>query len=103
MDHGISIDDKGLCFYSEEMDAFKSPNEDIFLGHLNPSTQAKYGFGVEIFSNGDVYVGNYELSKPEGYGEYFWTTGAIYKGGFLAGRRHGKGVWAMKDGDRYEG
>lgn len=68
VDQGIVLDDKGISFYSEEIDVLKSNNDDLFIGHLHSTNNSKYGFGVELFSNGDAYLGNYELSKPEGYG-----------------------------------
>lgn len=103
VDQGIVLDDKTLSFYSEEVDAMKSSNDDLFVGHLHSTKNSKYGFGVEIFGNGDAYLGNYELSKPEGYGEYYWASGAHYSGSFLAGQRHGTGRWTISGGDSYEG
>ncbi len=59
VDQGIVLDDKTLSFYSEEIDALKSNNDDLFVGHLHSTKNSKYGFGVEIFGNGDTYLGNY--------------------------------------------
>lgn len=40
----------------------------------------KNGQGKEVFTNGDIYTGNYKDGKPDGYGEYTWKNGTIYKG-----------------------
>lgn len=40
----------------------------------------KHGYGVEMFANGDVYIGNYFEDQPNGMGEYKWSNMAIYKG-----------------------
>ena len=38
----------------------------------------KHGQGKETFANGDIYIGNYNEGKPEGYGEYIWANGAFF-------------------------
>lgn len=43
---GISIDDKGMSFYSEEIDVFKSNKNDLYIGRLHSNQATKYGFGL---------------------------------------------------------
>ena len=38
----------------------------------------KEGYGEEIFSNGDKYVGEYKKGKPDGKGKYQWSDGSFY-------------------------
>ena len=64
----------------------------------------KHGYGVERFTNGDTFMGDYQEGKPDGFGEYYWSTGAYYKGQFKNGLRNGKGIWKKSElGDQYEG
>lgn len=65
----------------------------------------KHGHGTEKFVNGDLFMGNYENGKPNGFGEYHWSNGSTYKGYFKNGLRHGKGVWRKNFGksDVYDG
>lgn len=65
----------------------------------------KHGHGTEKFANGDVFMGNYENGKPNGFGEYHWKNESSYKGFFKNGLRHGKGVWRKNFGktDIYDG
>jgi hypothetical protein len=40
----------------------------------------KHGYGTDIFSNGDSYIGEYVNGKPEGKGQYKWGHGSGYVG-----------------------
>lgn len=60
--------------------------------------------GLERFTNGDVYEGEYRYGKPHGKGSYNWANGNTYKGGFKDGIRDGFGLWMTADGkEGYEG
>ena len=67
----------------------------------------KHGKGSDLFSNGDVFVGNYKNGKFDGYGQYIWAEGSIYDGDFRDGLKHGRGKWRKNKNDinsnRYEG
>ena len=54
------------------------------------------GNGTDFFANGDVYVGQYLMGKPEGFGQYKWANGNTYTGEFKNGSKHGKGKWRKK-------
>lgn len=60
-----------------------------------------------MFANGDVYLGEYQYGRAEGYGQYRWANGNTYNGLFKDGMKEGKGVW-KKSGvevntNQYEG
>jgi hypothetical protein len=42
----------------------------------------RHGQGTDFFSNGDIYIGQYENGKPQGYGQYKWANGNTYIGDF---------------------
>ena len=44
-----------------------------------------HGYGKVTFSNGDVYVGNWEDGVKHGYGKYTWADGDTYEGNWYKG------------------
>ena len=38
------------------------------------------GFGREIFSNGDYYIGEYDCDKINGYGKMYYNEGTFKEG-----------------------
>lgn len=82
--------------------------------------------GVEFYSNGDVYEGEFHKGRCngsgvynfivngrfegdwidgryEGYGIESWARGSRYKGQYRQGTRHGYGVYKFYTGDTYAG
>ncbi|XP_022863788.1 phosphatidylinositol 4-phosphate 5-kinase 8-like isoform X1 [Olea europaea var. sylvestris] len=57
----------------------------------------------KVFSNGDIYLGNFKGMLPHGNGKYTWSDGTIYDGDWEEGKMTGKGkiVWSSKA--TYEG
>ena len=91
----IKVYESGLC-------VSKNNIGDIYIGNHNEQGE-KYQEGLQVFANGDLYIGRYESDSPQGYGQYYWENGSNYRGQFLSGMRHGRGVWQMINGDSYEG
>ncbi|KAL8116765.1 hypothetical protein AgCh_023067 [Apium graveolens] len=56
-----------------------------------------------IFSNGDVYYGNFKGTLPQGKGKYTWSDGKIYEGDWVEGKMTGKGKVLWPSGASYEG
>lgn len=70
-----------------------------------------------VFSNGDVYEGNFVAGMIDGRGTYRWKDGHSYTGEvwqgtsltrltpeqFSAGKRHGKGTLLWPDGAKFWG
>ena len=99
---GFEITHSLLKVYESGLCVTKNNAGDIFIGGLSEEGE-KQEEGLEVFANGDIYIGRYESDSPEGYGEYYWENGSHYRGQFLSGMRHGRGVWQMVNGDSYEG
>ncbi|KAL6217151.1 hypothetical protein ACLB2K_010368 [Fragaria x ananassa] len=106
-----------------------------FIGsdhHPNPKTTRKehqhriIREGVEFYSNGDFYEGEFHKGKSngsgvynyfvngryegdwidakyDGYGIESWARGSRYKGQYRQGSRHGYGVYRFYTGDSYSG
>jgi hypothetical protein len=61
------------------------------------------GKGKMVYSNGNIYEGDFVSGKPEGHGTTNFANGSIYTGQFSNGRTDGQGVFKMKDGAIYSG
>lgn len=61
------------------------------------------GKGRHIYSNGDVYEGDFKLYVPDGKGKTSYANGDVYVGDYKVGRRAGKGKFTWANGDVYEG
>ena len=61
-------------------------------------------FGTYIFSNGDMYVGEFQNGKKNGQGTYtFATSGNKYVGEYKNDMRSGNGTATYETGDKYVG
>lgn len=102
-----------------------------FIGNPNPNFEAKkkrqiIREGVEFYSNGDFYEGEFHKGKSngsgvynyfangryegdwidgwyDGYGIESWARGSRYRGQYRQGLRHGFGVYRFYTGDSYAG
>lgn len=52
-----------------------------------------HGYGIYIYSNGDMYEGEFSNNKQEGYGKYTFSDGSRYEGGWKNHRMHGTGKY----------
>ncbi|KYN02469.1 PREDICTED: radial spoke head 1 homolog [Cyphomyrmex costatus] len=59
--------------------------------------------GKTLFSNGDMYVGQYRNGFRHGEGTYVFKNGARYNGDWRHGQKYGQGTFWYPDGTRYEG
>jgi hypothetical protein len=50
-----------------------------------------------LFSNGDIYDGDWEIDKPHGEGVMTYGNHAVYKGSFANGNHHGYGEYKSKN------
>ena len=63
----------------------------------------KHGQGQQRFTNGDLYKGEYQNNRFDGFGTYSWKQdSATYQGSFKNGLRHGKGKWSSGE-TKYSG
>ncbi|KAH7833658.1 hypothetical protein Vadar_008495 [Vaccinium darrowii] len=91
-----------------------------------PRQRLHSGNGVKVYSNGDVYEGEFHKGKCSGSGVYYyymsgryegdwvgdkydgfgvetWAKGSRYRGQYQQGLRHGFGVYRFYTGDVYAG
>eukprot|EP00252_Welwitschia_mirabilis_P020641 TRINITY_DN5097_c0_g1_i1.p1 TRINITY_DN5097_c0_g1~~TRINITY_DN5097_c0_g1_i1.p1 ORF type:complete len:483 (-),score=59.70 TRINITY_DN5097_c0_g1_i1:611-2059(-) len=59
--------------------------------------------GVEVFSNGDVYEGEFHQGKFSGSGVYYYYVNGRYEGDWVDGKYDGYGVETWARGSRYRG
>lgn len=57
----------------------------------------------KVFSNGDVYTGQWADNCPNGHGKYLWADGCMYVGEWIKGKSNGKGRFCWPSGATYEG
>ncbi|GFP99191.1 phosphatidylinositol 4-phosphate 5-kinase 8, partial [Phtheirospermum japonicum] len=57
----------------------------------------------KIFSNGDIYLGDFKLTIPHGKGKYKWSDGTIYDGDWEDGKMTGKGKILWPSQTTYDG
>ncbi|KAJ3191063.1 hypothetical protein HK101_008111 [Irineochytrium annulatum] len=88
---------------SEDDEEFKEelPSLGVYEGERNAESQ-RHGHGRNVFTNGDIYEGNYALGERNGPGVYKWKAGgARYTGEYMGGSRNGNGFFVYPDGSKY--
>lgn len=61
------------------------------------------GFGKMLFTNGDIYEGEFYDDKREGFGIYKWKTGEKFLGESISNQFTGFGILEFTDGSKYIG
>ena len=56
-----------------------------------------------VYSNKDVYEGNWHSGKREGVGKMQYANGDIYEGQFRSDQLTGKGTYQFVSGSSYDG
>ncbi|KAH6789088.1 histone H3 K4-specific methyltransferase SET7/9 family protein [Perilla frutescens var. frutescens] len=59
--------------------------------------------GVELYSNGDIYEGEFHKGKCSGSGVYSFIVNGRYEGDWIDGRYDGYGIESWARGSRYKG
>ncbi|KAK7330839.1 hypothetical protein VNO77_25043 [Canavalia gladiata] len=105
-----------------------SPHPVVWSIGSNPKQvkNTTWGYWVKVYSNGDVYEGEFQKGKCwgsgvyhyhmsgryegdwldgkyEGYGVETWARGSRYRGQYRQGLRHGIGIYRFYSGDMYSG
>lgn len=57
----------------------------------------------KVFSNGDIYMGQWADNCPNGHGKCLWADGCMYVGDWCKGKTMGKGKFSWPSGATYEG
>lgn len=72
-------------------------------GFTKPRKSQVYGEGLQNFSNGDVYEGEFYRGKFSGSGVYYFYKSGRYEGDWVDGKYDGYGVETWARGSRYRG
>jgi hypothetical protein len=80
---------------------FKS-EKPCYIGERNNLLQ-KHGKGRTVEESGDIYEGEYYISKKHGQGKMTWTNGDVYEGQWSHNAMHGFGRLVYADNEVYEG
>ena len=73
------------------------PTGNVYAGQLQGMSR-RVGHGVEYYSSGDRYEGQFVDDRREGYGIVYYTSGDYYRGQFAGDVRHGLGIYSFADG-----
>ncbi|XVE76808.1 hypothetical protein DITRI_Ditri13aG0010000 [Diplodiscus trichospermus] len=65
--------------------------------------RANSGCWVQVYSNGDVYEGEFHKGKCSGSGIYYYNMSGRYEGDWVDGKYDGYGVETWARGSRYRG
>lgn len=76
-------------------------DKNVFIGNF--IEDERYGKGMCLYAEGDVYDGEWENGVFNGKGTYKLNDGEMFVGEFMGGEYHGEGVLSFCNGDRYEG
>ena len=94
----------GICTYAGKSNDDTCNNHDngrkIVVIH-DDATNCEYS--MVQYQKGDVYNGNWQNDKYNGYGKLTCAGGVIYVGQFKDFLRHGHGKQILSDGSIYEG
>lgn len=61
------------------------------------------GKGKYTYASGAVYEGEFQNDIIHGRGKYVWPNGAVHEGEYRDGKRHGRGKYTFANGAVYEG
>lgn len=73
-----------------------------YYGPLN-RYKSKQGFGIQIWNNGNLFIGMFDDNKAHGYGQYTHANGDYYSGQFFKDLAAGYGIYKNSKGQMYEG
>lgn len=83
------------------LETSKEPCKDFYDGEY--SKDQKEGFGKVVYSNGDVYAGNWRKNMRHGHGLYNYVNlGLKYDGDWENNSKNGTGVMTFSNGDIME-
>ncbi|KAG2322723.1 hypothetical protein Bca52824_015936 [Brassica carinata] len=85
-------------------------NGDVYEGEFHrgrcngSGINGRYdGYGIECWSKGSKFKGQYKQGLRHGYGVYWFYTGDSYSGEWFNGQSHGFGVQTCADRSSYAG
>ena len=80
---------------------------DAIVKHASESSiinqDKQNGKGIEVWSDGSYYHGNFYMGVKQGEGNYFWNDGSRYKGTWANDEMSGYGCFEWVDGRYFQG
>ncbi|KAH0938672.1 hypothetical protein HID58_006133 [Brassica napus] len=77
-----------------------------YIGDSKPEQTKPEEFvreGVQLFSNGDIYEGEFNRGRSHGSGVYYYYVNGRYEGDWVNGRYDGYGIESWSKGSKYKG
>lgn len=68
-----------------------------------PEEVNRVPFGVRLFTNGDIYEGEFNGGRSHGSGVYYYYVNGRYEGDWVNGRYDGYGIESWSKGSKYKG
>ena len=63
----------------------------------------KNGYGIQTWTDGDKYEGQFKNNLMHGQGVYSFASGTVHSGAWERGNKHGYAVVTWANGNQYEG
>lgn len=82
----------------QDLEAIESQSEITTSQH-----DKQNGKGIEVWSDGSYYHGNFKGGVKEGNGCYFWADGSKYTGSWSNDEMSGTGCFQWADGRYFQG
>ncbi|CAM9001829.1 unnamed protein product [Rhodiola kirilowii] len=92
----------GVFFHSPKLTA-ANPIYWSIGSKLKSQKSLESGSWVQVFSNGDVYEGEFHKGKCSGSGVYYYSMSGKYEGDWIDDKYDGHGVETWARGSRYRG
>jgi len=90
-------------YFCDMYDAIENDATVTYMGYRSHQSGFQDGFGLGIFSNGDIYTGNFSNGIFKGQGSYVFSDETVYSGNWVDGRPEGLGTLVYPNGDVYIG
>ena len=66
-------------------------------------TEFRHGYGIQFWTDGAHYEGNWVFNKAEGQGTFWHAEGDVYRGEFKNDMANGYGEYTHINGSKYKG
>lgn len=98
----VHVDDEevktpGVVYHVEKVFS----NGDMYMGEW--ADKCPNGNGKCLWSDGCMYVGDWYRGRPMDKGKFSWPSGATYEGNFKNGYMDGEGTYTGSSNDYYRG
>lgn len=90
-----------LSDLNKKFNQHKFDNGNVYIGNWNGNKRD--GYGKQIWSCGDVYEGIWSNDRQQGIGKHIWGSGNSYFGEFCGDQKEGIGEYRWRDGSYYIG